>query len=184
MTTAKKAAAPAKKTADTETGAGGNDGASVNVESGPQTGNPAAPETTARPLATIPNESPDAAPLDPPADHHLQRQPELGHPTSSTDQTYAEVGGQTIAGENLVELVNQAGDRVDIDDLFEDPGPRFTHMVAKERVYERFTYPNTSTVQKRLIFPKGAFVPRAQAVRIQAAAKADTAAAEAASSAE
>lgn len=156
---------------------GSTDAASGNVETGPGTGAPATPETGARPLATIPNTAPEAAPLSPPADHHLQTQPVDGYKTSSTDQTYAEVGGRTIAGENLVALVNRAGEPVDIATLFEDPGPRFTHMVSTERVYEKFTYPNTKTVDKRLLFPKGALVPRAQAVRIQAAAKADLAAA-------
>lgn len=160
------------ETADPED-TGSTEAHSGSVERGPMTGVAATPETGARPPATIVNESPDAAPLSPPADHHLQREPASGHPTSSTDQTYAEVGGQTIAGENHVGLVNRAGERVDIDSLFQDPGGRHTHVVCTERVYELFTYPGTRRAEKRLIFPKGALVPRAQAARIQAAAHVD-----------
>lgn len=224
MTTAKKAAAPAKKAAasapakddaqttesptpteaapldapaadpvndaDAEKSSDGSgdaaeDGSTVArsnaVETGPQTGVAAPAENTARPPATIGNETPGASPLDPPADQHTQRQPELGHPTSSTDHTYAEVGGQTIAGENLVRLVDSRGEAIDVETLFHRESDRATHVISTKRVFEEFTYPGASTVTKRLIFAEGARVPLAQASRIEAAAKADIEAAASAS---
>lgn len=158
---------------DTSADDGSADGVSPAVEAGPGTGTDVTPEATSRPPATIVNETPGAAPLSPPADHGTQREPALGYPSSSTDQTYAEVGGRTIAGENHVQLVDQNNNPVDIDSLFTDEGGRFTHVTATQRVYERFTYPNSKRADKRLIFAKGARVPRAQAARIQAAAAND-----------
>jgi hypothetical protein len=197
VTTAKKAAPAKKAAASADTGAttedttttpaegdeptadsGSTNAASTAVESGPQTGTPATDETTARPPATIVNESPAAAPLDPPADSHTQREPANGIPTSSTDQTYAEVGGQTIAGENHVQLVDREGNAVSPQDLFHQENARDTHVIATQRVYELFTYPNTTRTNKRLIYAEGARVPRAQAARIQAAATTDAEAAE------
>jgi hypothetical protein len=163
---------------------GSTDAASTAVETGPQTGKPSAPETTSRPPATIVNETPGAAPLSPPADHGTQREPALGYPSSSTDQTYAEVGGRTIAGENHVALVDRDNNPVDVSTLFREEGARFTHVVATQRVYERFTYPNSKRADKRLIFPEGALVPRAQAARIKAAAVNDAEVAAAASDSE
>lgn len=162
---------------------GGSTAARSNsVESGPQTGAAAPAENTARPPATIVNDTPGAAPLDPPADHHLTRQPKDGYKTSSTDQTYAEVGGQTIAGENFVGLVDSDGDPVDVSTLFHRESDRATHVVATKRVSEVFTTPNAKTPSKRLIFAEGARVPLAQALRIEAAAKADAEAAAASQS--
>lgn len=155
---------------------GSTNAASTAVESGPQTGT-AAPAESARPPATIVNQSPDAAPLSPPADHATQTEPANGHTTSSTDQTYAEVGGRTIAGENHIRLVDHKGDTIDPEALFHDESPRHTHVVAAQRVSEEFSYPGSGRVVKRLIYPKGAHVPRGQAARIVAAATADAEAA-------
>jgi hypothetical protein len=195
VTTAKKAAAPKKTaasdtttsaegtaaadtTTETETETESGPGVSVRNDAGPGTGRAAEAETTARPPATIVNESPAAAPLDPPADSHTQREPEHGHKGSSTDQTYAEVGGQTIAGENHVRLVDADGNTVSPDSLFNDVDPKFTYVEAAGRVYEEFTYPNTKRPVKRLLYVEGARVPRSQADRIKAAATADAEAAQ------
>ncbi|MFI6900348.1 hypothetical protein ACIBKY_03750 [Nonomuraea sp. NPDC050394] len=60
------------------------------------------------------------------------------------------------------------GDRVtDADELFDDPGPRYTHMVVKRRVLERHHYAGASTPTNRLLYPVGAKVPRSEADRIR-----------------
>jgi hypothetical protein len=157
---------------------GGSTAARSNaVEAGPQTGAAALPENTARPQATIVNETPGAAPLDPPADSHLQRQPSLGYSRSSTDQTYAAAGGRTIAGEDHVALVDSDGNPVDVSTLFYRENNRATHVIATKRVSEVHTTLGAKTTSKRLLFPEGARVPLAQALAIENAAKADAEAA-------
>lgn len=131
--------------------------------SGPGTGREAPAERTARmPAATV-NTDPDAAPLDPPADSHTQTQPEHGHDASSTDHTYAQAGGRTIAGEQHHGLVGENDEDIDVDDLFKDPGRGTTYVIVKHRVYEVFLFANTTQPAKRLLFTEGQRLPRAQA---------------------
>lgn len=172
-------AAADQETADAEAGDGSQDepqptNSGLVQNFGPGTSNPGVPdETSVRPPATVVNSDPKAAPLTPPADSHTQRAPELGHPKSSTSQTYAESGGRTIAGENHYRLTDRGGNTLGPDDLFEDAVPAQPFLIAKQEVLEEFTYPNTHTPVHRRVFGKGTHVPRFQADRIKAAAKAD-----------
>jgi hypothetical protein len=190
VTSTVKKTAAARKTAaseqptSTETpaevGDGADSGADSNDEStaarsardaGPGTGTPAQAETAARPPATIVNET-AAAPLDPPADTPTQTQPPLGHAAASTNHVYAAAGGQTFAGEAHRRFINAQGDEIDPDEMFEEVEPRFTYVIAKERIREEFTYRNSKQADRRLLYPAGAHVPRAEAAGLVAAAKA------------
>lgn len=151
---------------------------------GPGTSNPEVPaENSVRPPATIVNADPAAAPLDPPADSHTQVNPARGHDWSSTDKTYAESGGRSIAGENHSRLLDANGNLLGPDDLFDDPDPIKTVVYTKVEVLEEFFYPNTLTPTLRRVYGKGTPVPRFQAARIMAAAREDAEAAQAAASA-
>lgn len=151
---------------------------------GPGTSNPEVPaENSVRPPATIVNADPAAAPLDPPADSHTQTSPARGHDWSSTDKTYAESGGRSIAGENHSRLLDANGNLLGPDDLFDDPDPIKTVVYTKVEVLEEFFYPNTLTATLRRVYGKGTPVPRFQAARIMAAAREDAEAAQAAASA-
>lgn len=167
------ASKPASSTTETpETSAESRDadsGRSGRDSAGPGTGNAAAPENSSRPPATIVNTDPSAAPLAPPADAATQREPALGHPESTTDQPFAETGGRTIAGESHGRIVDENGKKLSADDLFDDSDPNKTFVTTKVRVFEEFTYPNTSRVSTRLMWVPGARVPRFQAERIKAA---------------
>lgn len=178
---AKKTAASSTSTDKTEntTGAEGNEGrdtatALTRTDYGPGTSNPDVPdeEGTAgtRTPATTVSGDPNAAPLEPPADQGGQREPVGGYQTSSTDQAYAESAGRTIAGENHLRLLDDSGNELGADDLFdEDPG--LTYVTAKARIFEEFTYPNTHTPAARLMFVPGQRVPRFQAERIKTAVR-------------
>lgn len=133
---------------------------------GPGTGTPAAPESTYRPPATLVND--DGSPLDAPADTHTQPQPEQGYNESSSDHVYAAAGGRTIAGEDFKRVVGPDKKAVRASSLFEDNDGK-TFVIAKDRVYEEFYYPGTTEVAHRLLFAKGARVPRARAEQIKAA---------------
>lgn len=193
----KTASTPAKSTAETTpdettstpaTDTAEQDGADSNdAETGPETAsgfvqnygpgtsNPDVPaENSLRPPATVVNTDPAAAPLTPPADSHLQTEPLLGHDSQSTSHTYAESGGRTIAGEHHYRLVGaDLKTTLDPDDLFEDPDPVKTTVLAKQDTYEEFCYPNSHTPTHRRVFGKGTPVPRFQALKITEAAKAD-----------
>jgi hypothetical protein len=185
VTTAKKAAAAPKtttasapaaddSTTSTETHADSNDESTAARSArdvGPGTGTPAQAETAARPPATIVNET-AAAPLDPPADTPSQTQPALGHAEASTNHVYAAAGGQTYPGEAHRRFINVDGEEIDPDEMFEEVEPRFTYVIAKERIREEFTYRNSKQADRRLLYPAGARVPRAEAAGLVAAAKA------------
>lgn len=174
-TAAKKTAAPKKTAASStttpDTSAEGNQTMGQTAQdSGPGTSNPEPPpETTSRPPATIVNSDPNAAPLDPPADQAGQLDPPLGYQTSTTDQAYAEAAGRTIAGENHLRLLDDGGNELAADDLFDESDAGKTYVLTKTRISEEFTYPNTSRVVSRLMFVAGAKVPKFQAERIKAA---------------
>lgn len=136
-------------------------------DSGPGTGREAPAESTARMPAETVNTDPDAAPLDPPADAKTQTEPEHGHDASSTDHSYAAAGGRTIAGESHVRLVDGDDNDVSADELFDDPDPVKTFVTGKQRVYEVFTFPNTTREAKRLLFTEGTRIPRFQAEQIK-----------------
>lgn len=138
-------------------------------DSGPGTGTPAPEETTARYPAGLAD---DSAPLDPPKDAYTQNLPEAGYAASSTDPVYASTGGQTIAGEQFSRLVDEDGNDLSADDLFEEGDGTKTVVTTKHRVYEVFRYPNTHEDAKRLVFTKGRTVRRADAERIKASVKA------------
>lgn len=194
MTTAKKAAAKKATSSPSETdekttglddeqatagsqeqgaedpAAGGEPTGQSSQDSGPGTGRAAPPEDTdLRPPAHIVNTSPAAAPLSPPADHAGQTEPKQGHPTSTTDQVYAEAAGRTIAGENHLRLVDDDGNVFGPGDLFDESDTTKTFVVAKTRIVEEFTYPNTTRTASRLLFVPGTRVPRWQAERIKSA---------------
>lgn len=137
----------------------------VQNDSGPGTGQEAPPERHPRYPSTVVNS--DASPLDPPADTHTQVRPLPGHAASTPDMVYAEAGGRTVAGEDHVGLVDADGESVSIDGLFDDD-PRFTYVIANQRVFEEFYYPNTTEKARRLLFVKGQRLPRYQAERIKA----------------
>lgn len=108
-----------------------------------------------------------SGPLDAPTDREMQGYPAPGYELSSTDNTYATAGGRTIAGERFDSLVDEDGNAVSADSLFEDADGK-GYVVASKRVFEQFYYPNTTEKAKRLLFVTGQRVNRAEAERIKA----------------
>lgn len=165
MTEAKKTAA-SKKAADS----GPSDvkdsgpGSDIKADSGPGTGSSTPAEQPRTAADTVVND-PESGPIVAP-DHALQEQPAEGYTLSSTDHTYAAVGGNTVAGETFDALVDEQGKKVSAGSLFEDDGK--SYVIAKKRVFEQFYYPNTTEVAKRLLFVEGQRVNRAQAEKVKA----------------
>lgn len=128
------------------------------------------PENTARmPSGTVTGD-PESGRLEAPSDALLQRDPEPGYGLSSTDPTYGAVGGRTIAGERFDSLVDENGQKVSADALFEDQDGK-TFVTASKRVYEQFYYPNTHVKAQRLLYVPGQRVNRAEAERVKATLK-------------
>lgn len=109
----------------------------------------------------------DAAPLTP-DEATVQRSPHLGVPESSTNPVAANAAVMSPPGSAHVRLVGEDGNRVGLDEVFEFPGPGNPRMVAtvKQRVYQEFFYPNTSTPATHLLYPAGAEVPVPEAMRV------------------
>lgn len=127
------------------------------------------PENTARtPAQMVRQTSEGSGPLEPPTDSLLQSDPVQGYALSSTDHTYASTGGQTIAGEQFHRFVDEDGNEVGKDDLFDMGDGTKTFVTTKKRIFEEFYYPNTTEVAKRLVFIPGKRVNRAEAERIKA----------------
>lgn len=139
-------------------------------DSGPGTGVDAPEDRNAAryPASTL-DPNPESAPLDPPRDQQTQTKPETGYAESTTDQTYAETGGRTIAGENHVRLVDAEGNGLSADGLFDESDTTKTYVTTKTRIFEVFTYPNTTREATRLLYAEGRRVPRFQAERIKRA---------------
>lgn len=108
-----------------------------------------------------------SGPLAAPTDRVVQSYPAKGYGLSSTDDTYASSGGRTVSGERFDALVGEDGKAISADDLFTDVEGR-SYVVASQRTFERFYYPNTVEVAKRLLFVAGQKIPRAEAARIKA----------------
>lgn len=171
MAAAKKTAA-SSKAADDDTAQDQRDTAATR-DSGPGTRVDAPPEQSARMPAETLNTDPDAAPLAAPEDAHTQTEPEQGHQESSTDHSYAASGGRSIAGEEHVRLVDEEGNPIGVDDLFDDAEPDKTYVLAKQAVIEEFKYPNTDRTVTRRILSAGRRVPRFQAERIKSTVQAE-----------
>lgn len=63
-----------------------------------------------------------------------------------------------------VTVVDHAGDPLDPDDLFDDPGPHTTYLVTRKRIYRQYSHENApNSTATQLLYPHGARVPRDQA---------------------
>ncbi|MFI6634282.1 hypothetical protein ACIBI7_35835 [Nonomuraea fuscirosea] len=103
----------------------------------------------------------DAAPLTPPAKREKKTEVKQDPMTPPPPPP-------AVGQEGTLDLRWSNGERVtDADDLFEDPGPRYTHVHVKRRVLERHYYAGASTPTNRLLYPEGARVPRSEADRIR-----------------
>ncbi|MEU4231084.1 hypothetical protein AB0F17_42905 [Nonomuraea sp. NPDC026600] len=103
----------------------------------------------------------DAAPLTPPAKR--VKEPEVKQDPMTPPPPPAALGQ-----EGTLDLRWTNGEQVtDADDLFEDPGARYTHMLVKRRVLERHYYDGANTPTNRLLYAVGARVPRSEADRIR-----------------
>jgi hypothetical protein len=114
-----------------------------------------------------------AAPLEPPARRQRQQaaEPKTSAPASSPRDA---PGGRHVA------IIDHDGNRLDPDDLFDDPGAHTTFLVARTRIYQQFLHEGTVAEKgTQLLFAHGARVPRDQAeglkdfLRRRAAAAAD-----------
>lgn len=106
-----------------------------------------------------------AAPIEAP-DAQYQEDPPEGHSRSSTNPIAALTGVQTYTGENHVDLVDEDGNPLDPEAIFEEADPGKTFRVAKQRVYERFQYAGSQQQFTRLLYPAGHRVGLAEAVRL------------------
>lgn len=138
-----------------------------SANSGPGTQVTAPPELetsgTRPPARTVtdgsaPIEAPDAA---------WQTQPLRGLDESSTNHVAANAGMLVQPGEDHVELVDENGAPVDPEELFTDPDPVQTFVMAKQRLFELFRYPGASNVSMRQLYTPGARVDRLTAERIK-----------------
>ena len=107
-----------------------------------------------------------AAPLTP-SDQHTQVVPFLGDPASSTSHISTSAGMLTQAGEQHIALLDEEGNELGPDDIFEDLGAEKTFVIVKSRVMEQYRFPNTTEVTTRLFYNKGRRVPRGEAARLQ-----------------
>lgn len=151
-------------------GADGAVGPTVYGDSGPNRDlpNPSEDQSEGRYPSTLLTTA--AGPLEPPTDVLRQTDPPEGYDSSSTDHVYANVGGQTVAGETFDALVDENGDTLDVDDVFVDENPGVTFVtVGDHRVCEQFFYPNTHEVASRLLYVPGQRVNRADAERVKQA---------------
>jgi hypothetical protein len=110
----------------------------------------------------------DASPLTP-VDQHTQVVPRAGSPTSSTNAVSASAAQRPQAGDRHLGLIDEDGNDLSADDIFDAPNGPATFVEAKTRVYERFTYPGGQTVMTRLLYNKGARVDLLTAERVKAA---------------
>ena len=108
-----------------------------------------------------------SGPLEAPTDRAMQTYPAKGYGLSSTDDTYASSGGRTVSGEQFDSLVGEDGKAISADNLFEAVEGR-GFVVARQRTFEQFFYPNTVERAKRLLFVAGQKIPVAEAARIKA----------------
>jgi hypothetical protein len=137
---------------------------------GPGTGSGAPVDEQDRtPASTVlPSE---AGPLVP-TDVQKVNTPELGHPTSSTNFVAANAAQRSVPGSNHVRLVDDQGNDVAADDIFNDPDGPSMFVTTKSRVYQEFTYPGARTVTTQLLYPAGARVTLAERERFLAGLKA------------
>ncbi len=120
--------------------------------------------------------APVAAPLSP--DTATQLTPILGHEDSSTDHVMAAAAVMTQAGVTHVKFVGEDGQDLSPDALFEDNGG--VAVTTRDRIHEVFRFANArpDSYGTQLLYPKGVEVPRAEADRVLAAARAYAAARE------
>ena len=115
---------------------------------------------------TAGNARPASGPLDPP-------QADVENKDASDDdpdnRVYGDAAGPRDVHEDTepvdAEFVDSDGNAVEYDDIFEDDGKTF--VTTKVRVYEVFTFPNTTTEGKRLAYAQGRKVPRGEAENVR-----------------
>lgn len=115
----------------------------------------------------------EAGPLVP-SDVKNVHQPPDGHPDSSTNSVSANAAQRSVPGSNHVEILDEDGGAVAIDDLFDakDPTDPSVFVTVKQRVYQVFTYPGARTPTTQLLYPAGARVTVAEAERVKATLRA------------
>lgn len=131
---------------------------------------PATPEpdpVAADPAPTSPTGT-AAAPIAAPDEATAQRSPHLGHDHLSTNPLAANAAIHSPAGASHNRLVDDDGNDVALADIFELPTLENPVMVAtvRQRVYQEFLYPNTSTPATHLLYAAGTRVPVAEAMRV------------------
>jgi hypothetical protein len=112
-----------------------------------------------------------AAPLEPPAALAGVQppDPETGYAESSTNPVAAAAALRTVPGDDHIDLIDDNGDPVNPEELFDDPGAHSTIVRVNRRVIERFTYRGAARPATRLYLRPGQVVSRAEAERIKAA---------------
>lgn len=159
---------PALHTAADSTGTlGARQPTAGSQNAGPGTQVTAPPELqtagTRPPARTITD---DKAPIEAP-DGALQTAPARGYDTSTTNTFAANAAVSTYPGEDHQALVDEDGNEIDAEDLFDDSDGVQTFVTVKQRAYEVFTYPGATQTATRLLFAAGARVDRITAARIK-----------------
>jgi hypothetical protein len=149
-------------------------GGDVRQDEGPGTGREARPDEGGYQQARMSGANaadPSSAPIEAP-DLHSATQPVEGHHGSSTVDVRAAVALSSYAGEDHEDIVDDDGNPVDLDDLWQEPENKAaTYVTAKQRVWETYYAVGQNTDDeplKRLLFPKDAVVPKAQAYQMAA----------------
>lgn len=138
--------------------------------SGPGTGaaSPADEQDRMPSTTVLPSE---AGPLVP-TDVQKVHEPADGHPESSTNSVAANAAQRSVPGSNHIRLLDEDGNDVDIEDVFEGPDGPSMFVTTRMRLYQEFTYPKASTKTTQLLYPRGARVTLAEAERFKASVKA------------
>ena len=80
----------------------------------------------------------------------------------------ANSGLSSLPGADHHGLFNENGDPVPLEEVFEFPeqGSPSTLATVRMRVFEEFTYPNTTTKTRHLMYAEGRRIPVAEAQRV------------------
>jgi hypothetical protein len=88
---------------------------------------------------------------------------------ASTSRVAASAAAFSIAGDNHKRVIDEDGNTVAAEDMFDDGEGHESFVHTKQRLYEEFTQTNSQRLTTRLLFPAGARVPRGRADAIRKA---------------
>lgn len=116
-----------------------------------------------------------ASPLEQEQQAYDRRPPVEPQRHLSTSPVAAAAGQRSLVGQGTLGLVDEEGNDLNPDDVFDSGDGSATYVTTKVRVYEKFVQRGARTPITRLLFPANARVPRDKADAFVHAAKAEAA---------